>query len=774
MRRIAGGLLAALSAVVMAQRQTDPPLQFTQILGRPTDHSITLSVLSPKDLDAYIEFGTKPGSYTGRTAASRVMAGRPAEFFLDRLQANTRYYYRIHSPETGAENTFHTQRTRGTTFTFGVQGDSHPERLGRMYNPDLYVRNLENVRKDRPDFYVMLGDDFNVDPLYNRGNLNADTVAQLYINQRQFLAPVAASTALFLVNGNHEQAAAIHLNSTPDNPAVYAGKARNRYFPLPAPDTFYSGDPEEVQFLGFRRDYYAWTWGDALFVTIDPYWHSPAQVDAGIGGGQGQQDGRGGQKKGGQKKKGGGQRDGRARNGWDISMGDAQYHWLEKTLADSRAKFKFVFTHHVSGTGRGAIEVSDLWEWGGRNRAGEWEFDKKRPGWAMPVHELLVRNGVTILFQGHDHLFAHQERDGVVYQETPNPADDTYTAFFKEAYRSGDILPNSGYLRVTVSPADAKVEYVRAFLAKDETAENKNGGIAFAYTVSPRDRVKAIAHLPDTGQTRHFADDDDSDHPMNPIAYTVSTDGTVTDRVTGLLWQHTDGGEMTWEAARDYCAALTLAGKFGWRLPSNQELFGILNHNNGKPAIDTSAFTRTGAEYWWSSDIRADDAARIWTVNEGGGTGPHPKRETISAGGPKRYHVRCVNGEVPHIFSERYKASGDGTVTDNRTGLVWQQGETKAMTWEEALVYARSLSLAGQRDWRVPNIKELESLNNESIVRPSIPKLVYPGASGEVYWSSTTLVNHPSRAWTVDFEFGIASYEEKTEKLLVRAVRGKR
>ena len=118
-------------------------------------------------------------------------------------------------------------------------------------------------------------------------------------------------------------------------------------------------------------------------------------------------------------------------------------------------------------------------------------------------------------------------------------------------------------------------------------------------------------------------------------------------------------------------------------------------------------------------------------------------------------------------------SNGDGTVTDNRTGLIWQQAETAAMTWEAALQYAKQLPLGGLNDWRLPNIKELESLNNERLVNPSIPKAVFPGAQEDVYWASTTLLNHPTRAWTVDFTFGIASYEEKTEKLLVRAVRGK-
>lgn len=168
---------------------------------------------------------------------------------------------------------------------------------------------------------------------------------------------------------------------------------------------------------------------------------------------------------------------------WDSTIGDAQYTWLKTTLEESGARYKFVFMHHVLGTGRGGIELATQYEWGGYNDAGEWEFDERRPGWELPLHPLMRENGVTIIFQAHDHLFARQELDGVVYQSVPNPADDLYNAHNREAYLSGDILPNSGYLNVTVSPEQVMVDYIRSFLPEHESDGSRHGESAYSYSV---------------------------------------------------------------------------------------------------------------------------------------------------------------------------------------------------------------------------------------------------------------------------------------------------
>ena len=96
----------------------------------------------------------------------------------------------------------------------------------------------------------------------------------------------------------------------------------------------------------------------------------------------------------------------------------------------------------------------------------------------------MAKYGVSIFFQGHDHLFVRQQKDGVIYQETPTPADPNYASPNDSAYRSGDHLPAAGHLRVTVSPQDVKVEYVRSWLPQDENAEHKQDQVAFTYSVA--------------------------------------------------------------------------------------------------------------------------------------------------------------------------------------------------------------------------------------------------------------------------------------------------
>lgn len=450
--------------------------QLSLLWGRPTASSITANIVAQQGGTVRVDYGMASGVYTGGSVTSPVAAGQPRELELRNLQADTRYFYRLtFTPQNGsaisrAEQQFHTQRAPGKTFTFELQGDSHPERP-QQFDAALYAQTLRAVAADRPDFYVLMGDDFSVDTLQQ---VNAQTVAQRYWMQRPYLALVGQTAPLFLVNGNHEQASAANHDGGPDNVAVWAQTSRNALYPQPAPDGFYSGNASPVAHIGLLRNYYAWTWGDALFVVIDPYWHSSSSVDNAF---------EKGRDKGDQKL----QEATRAwRDLWDITLGDAQYRWLQQTLEGSKAKYKFVFAHHVLGTGRGGVEQAGLYEWGGRDRRGQDSFAQHRPGWSLPIHPLFVKTGVSVFFQGHDHVYARQELDGVVYQTLPQPADPNYATHYENAFRSGVMLPSSGRVRVTVGPEQARVEYLRSWLPADVPAGHADSEVAYAYEVQPK------------------------------------------------------------------------------------------------------------------------------------------------------------------------------------------------------------------------------------------------------------------------------------------------
>ncbi len=95
----------------------------------------------------------------------------------------------------------------------------------------------------------------------------------------------------------------------------------------------------------------------------------------------------------------------------------------------------------------------------------------------------------------------------------------------------------------------------------------------------------------------------------------------------------------------------------------------------------------------------------------------------------------------------------NGTITDNETSLIWQQDPTHD-TWENALVYCENLYLGGWSDWRLPNIRELESIMDENRAYPAINTEYFPDYSDESFWSSTTDDGISSFAWCVSLSVG--------------------
>ena len=290
------------------------------------------------------------------------------------------------------------------------------------------------------------------------------------------------------------------------------------------------------------------------------------------------------------------------------------------------------------------------------------------------------------------------------------------------------------------------------------------------YTAHSQPTKKTMKKLPDTGQNSSYTNTfgEDNDYRINEPSFVKNSNGTTTDLITELMWQSTDGGEMTIENAIENCDTLTLGGFSDWRLPNCHELFSILNHDKTNPAIDTNYFTKTNADYWWSIQRQKTDSNKIWVTNVGGGVGNKPKSETLSAGGNKRYHVRAVRDiHTPNTLPLHFIDKHDGTIKDTITELMWTATlSADTITWEDALTLAENSNFAQHSDWRLPNIKELQSLNNESFISPSLDTNFFKITGNKQIWSSTTLPNKFNDAWYLDTRFGITTYAEKSTRRL--------
>jgi predicted phosphodiesterase len=410
-----------------------PPYLFNVWLCRPGAESVTVSVLAWEDMEAFIEYGDGL-----KTAAVKLKAGVPENMVLGGLKPDTRYNYHVTYRRAGGEavqdatRSFQTQRKAGSSFRFVMQADSH---LDNNTDVRVYQQTLNNMLADKPDFMIDLGDTTMVDKF---GKFFRRAESQ-YKAQRYYMGRVAHSVPIFMVLGNHDG----ERGSDPVMSECSLGK-RHTYFPNPT-----NGND--------KHSYFAFEWGNALFIGLDPFWATMQ----------------------------------RGASGWDMTLGETQYRWLAHMLASSKAAMRFVFIHHlVGGLGRdvrGGAKPADYMEWGGKNADGSEGFKQNRPGWEMPLHQLFVKHGVNVVFHGHDHLFVKEDLDGIVYQDVPQPGHPSGGTRSAEEYGyRGVILGSAGHVRVTVEENQAKVDYVRSIVPGVTRSELENGAVEHSYTVKPR------------------------------------------------------------------------------------------------------------------------------------------------------------------------------------------------------------------------------------------------------------------------------------------------
>ena len=226
----------------------------------------------------------------------------------------------------------------------------------------------------------------------------------------------------------------------------------------------------------------------------------------------------------------------------------------------------------------------------------------------------------------------------------------------------------------------------------------------------------------------------DGQHKGNQPSYTDNGDGTITDHITGLIWQK-EYKVMSYPEAVKALESFELAGNREWRLPTIQEAYSLILFNGvdasskqmrETPAgvtafLDTAYFTfKYAANGTRPIDSQLLSSTMYVGANQGRETffgvnfadGRIKSYPLKMKGEDKDYMVRFVRGKG--YGKNDFIDNQDGTISDRASGLMWQKSDSqKGMNWEKALAYAQEMNAAnylGHSDWRVPNAKELHSI----------------------------------------------------------------
>jgi hypothetical protein len=289
----------------------------------------------------------------------------------------------------------------------------------------------------------------------------------------------------------------------------------------------------------------------------------------------------------------------------------------------------------------------------------------------------------------------------------------------------------------------------------------------------------------DTGQTKCYNNvqeiipprqDDDfygQDAQFNGFqpSYTDNGDNTITDNITGLMWQKSlPDDKYTYEQCVHYADSCTLAGYTDWRLPTIKELYSLIlfsgktgmSEQSSIPYLDTDYFDFRFGGTVNPNERHIDAQYATCTLYKGTTMGGNETMFGVNfvdgriKGYPtsKDFEIKLVRGRRDYGINQ-FVDNGDGTITDHATGLMWEKaGSSNGMDWEDALALVQqrnNSNYLGYNDWRLPNAKELQSIvdyersptyTNSPAISPlfDVPTITDEGGSVNYpfYWTSTT------------------------------------
>jgi hypothetical protein len=333
--------------------------------------------------------------------------------------------------------------------------------------------------------------------------------------------------------------------------------------------------------------------------------------------------------------------------------------------------------------------------------------------------------------------------------------------------------------------------------------------------------------LPKTGQTVSYAQGDDGyiqagiEWPNS--RFTDNGDGTVTDNLTGLMWLK-DGGcikKKRWtdslNAIADFnnnpanytCLNYT-ATYSDWRLPNVNELASLIHYGDSDSAtwLNSEGFADVNDSRYWSSTTHQVNSSHAWLVMMSGGRKLSDLKShkyyllPVRTGSPGSPYVLPKTGQTESYTpgddgyiqagiewpNPRFTDNGNGTLTDNLTGLMWLKdgGCIKKKKWTDSLNAVTDFNnnpanytcleyAATYSDWRLPNVKELESLIHYGASDSAawLNSEGFVGVDASYYWSSTTRERNTFKAWIIGITKGKAMSVPKNYRSYIWPVRGK-
>jgi phosphodiesterase/alkaline phosphatase D-like protein len=430
---------SAAEAPTITAAQPNIGLFLPPLLSRPTETSIRVSALNHRQpVEAAIEW-RKEGTdrWQRRQSVLKLSPHEMLDWSLTGLSPATRYEYQIlmkgdaggllHPVVSGK---FRTQRKRPGHYTAVLLADPHVGSFAEGTKPVLTLDQVvRNASRANAEFVLDLGDNVAWPGSREYGQENPEAAVEAYTRYRRQLGPLSVNCPHFAVIGNWSGESGKFSAESIDTAAA----VRQAFLPGPNHLTYPQGGSE-------REDYYAFSWGDALYIILNIQTYSkPSQPNELPSLAE----------------------DVNRVTEW--TLGKKQMSWFEATLKKASERFRFVCIHHPAG-GNAGDAANTLY---GRGGARAWNTGEQ-----AEIHALMKKYYVQIFFYGHDHVFVDDVVDGIHYA-LPGSCGAPWK-FTKKETGYDRFWPDSGHAQLDVTPEKATVSFI-----------NVEGKVLHAFSVVP-------------------------------------------------------------------------------------------------------------------------------------------------------------------------------------------------------------------------------------------------------------------------------------------------